>query len=287
MNRVTKRRPAAALVLAALASVVLATGVMAGGPSWTSPVNVRLTNEVALQDADFSNQNVAITWDEPGAGPREVGIRTSVDSGSSFGPISWFPDSRASAVDICGGSELNAVMARRIGPGNWFIEHAVGSIDGVGFVTTPVAPSDGIQRQSDVACAGGRVFVSWFEDEGTGHRLFVAHANRSVGIFEPPIDLGLDDETFFFSGLAVAGVSDTAYAVYQRSNGDLRFRRWSIGSGPGFTVTPHATQVIDNATPNNPASYPVIAAAGNKVAVAWFRCGALWARVSNNRGQTW
>jgi hypothetical protein len=273
--------------MAMLASAVLATSVMAGGPTWKSPVNVRQTNFPQLQDADFSNHNVAITWHEPGAGHREVGIRTSVDNGSGFGPISWFTDSRESAVDICGGSELNAVMAHRIGPGNWFIEHAVGSIDGDGFITTPVAPSDGIQSDPDVACAGGRVFVSWFEPEGSGHRLFVAHANRSVGTFGTPIDLGFDDETDFFSGLAVAGVSNRAYAVFQRSNGDLRFKRWSIGGGPGFAVTPHATQVIGNGTPNNPASYPVIAAAGDKVAVAWFRCGALWARVSNNRGQTW
>lgn len=287
MNRLATRRPAAALALAVLTSAVMATSVLAGGPSWTSPVNVRLTNDVALQDADFSNHNVAITWDEPGAGHREVGIRTSVDNGSGFGPISWFADSRESAVDICGGSELNAVMAHRIGPGNWFIEHAVGSIDGDGFLTTPVAPSDGIQSQPDVACTGGRVFVSWFEQESGGHRLFVAHARRSDGIFGAPINLGFDDETFFFTSLAVAGVSDTAYAVFQRSDGDLRFKRWSIGSGPGFAATPHATQVIGSGTPNNPASYAVIAAAGDKVAVAWFKCGALWARVSNNRGQTW
>jgi len=287
MKSVNKRRPAAGLVLAMLTSAVMATSVMAGGPTWKPPVNVRLTNGVELQDADFSKRNVAITWHEPGAGRKEVGIRTSVNAGSSFGPISWFPDSRQAAVDICGGSELNAVMAHRIGPGNWFIEHAVGSIDGDGFVTTPVAPTDGKQRHPDVACAGGRVFVSWFEEEGSGHRLFVAHARRTVGVFGTPIDLGFDDETFFFDGLAVAGVKDRAYAVFQRSDGDLRFKRWSIGSGPGFAVTPLATQIIGNGTPNNPASYPVIAAAGDKVAVAWFRCGALWARVSNNRGRTW
>jgi hypothetical protein len=31
----------------------------------------------------------------------------------------------------------------------------------------------------------------------------------------------------------------------------------------------------------------VIAASGDKVAVSWFRCGGIFARVSNNQGATW
>lgn len=285
--RFAGRRIAIAAPIAVLVSLVVATSVLGGAPSWTMPTKVRNANDVRLWDADFSNQNVAITWDEPGAGAREVGIRTSVDSGSGFGPISWFAESRESAVDICSDAELHAVMAHRIGPGNWFIEHAAGSIDGVGFVTTPVAPSDGVQSQPDVTCAGGRVFVSWFEEEGTGHRLFVAHARRTGVGFSSPIDLGFDNETFFFSSLAVAGVKKRAYAVFHRSDGDLRFKRWSVGGAPGFGVTEHPTQVIAPGTPDNPASYAVIAAAGDKVAVSWFKCGAIWARVSNDRGTTW
>jgi hypothetical protein len=92
---------------------------------------------------------------------------------------------------------------------------------------------------------------------------------------------------FFGRSLAVAGVDGMAYAVFARSDGDLRFKRWSIGAGPGFAVTPHPTQVIGGGKLENPASSAVIAARGNKVAVAWFKCGGLFARVSNDRGQTW
>jgi len=269
-----------------LATLVLATGAAAAPPDWTAPRNVRVATDISLTDADFSNRNLAISWDEPDT-PRTVGMRTSVDSGSNFGPTSWFANSRQSAMDICGGSELNAVMAHKIGPGNWFIEHAVGSIDGIGFVTTPVAPTAGKQRFPDVACAGGRVFVSWFEQEGSGDRLFVAHARRTGGGFSQPINLGFDDETEVFSSLAVAGVDDMAYAVFHKSSGDLRFKRWSVGGGPTFPVAAHPIQVIAPGTINDPASYAVIAASGDKVAVSWFRCDALYARVSNDRGQTW
>lgn len=286
MSPVRLRRRSMAIPLAVLGSLTLATSVVAA-PTWTPATTLRTSNDIALSDADFSNRNVAAAWDEPGPTHREVGIRTSVDSGTAFGPTSFFAESRQPAVDICGGSELNAVMAHRIGPGNWFIEHAQGSIDGDAFLTTPVAPSAGVQKFPDVACAGGRIFVSWFERGGSSDELRIAHGLRTGGGFGPPMSLGFDSDTFFGRSLAVAGVDGMAYAAYARTGGDLRLARWAVGSGPAFAVTPLGTQIIADATRNDPADDVVIAAAGNKVAVAWFRCDEIQARVSNDRGQTW
>jgi hypothetical protein len=272
--------------LAISATLILAGSVLAAPPTWTQATTLRNASGLQLRDADFSNRNVAVAWDEPDS-PRRVGIRTSVDSGTAFGPISWFGGSRQPAVDVCGGSELNAVMAHKFGPGNWFIEHAQGSIDGDGFLTTPVAPGDGIQKHPDVACAGGRLFVSWLEEQGNGDRLFVAHGLRTGGGFSEPMDLGFDSETFFGHSLAVAGVNDTAYVAYARTGGDLRLLRFAVGNAPGFAVTPLGETILDDARRGDPADDVVIAAAGNKVAVAWFRCDALYARVSNDRGESW
>jgi len=281
------RRLVATAALTLTVVLAAASPVAAHAPDWTGRVNVRAADDVQLRDADFSRRNVAITWQEPGAGGPKVGLRTSVDSGASFGPISWVNKSRQSAVDICGGSELNAVYAKKVSSGNWRIDHAVGSIDGDGFLRTPVSLAPGVNGYPDVACAGGRVFVSWFQRDGGGDRLKLAHGIRNDGAFETPMTLGFDDETFFGRSLAVAGTSDTAYAVFTKSSGDLRFRSWSIGSGPGFAVTPQATRIIGPASRENSADGAVIAAAGSKVAVAWFKCGGIFARVSNDRGQTW
>jgi hypothetical protein len=287
VRRSVARRSAASIALGVMTVLALAPAVAADSPDWKPRVNVRTAAGIQLTDADYSRRNVAITWQQPGSGAPKVGIRTSTDAGTGFGPVSTFTNARQSAVDICGGSELNAIYARKLGAGNWSIEHAVGSIDGDGFVRTLVAPGPGVQRHPDVACAGGRVFASWFQREGSGDRLWVAHARKSDGTFGAPINLGLDNETFFGRSLAVAGVADTAYAVFARSSGDLRFKRWSIGPGPAFAVTPHATQLIGPGTASNSASEAVIAAAGDKVAVAWFKCGGIFARVSNDRGATW
>lgn len=278
------RRFALATPIAVLASLVMATSALAAPPSWTTPQTVRSTNDPRLSDADFQRRNVAIAWDEPDT-PREVGIRTSTNAGSSFGPISWFDGARNAAVDVCG-SEVHAAM-EMAAPGTWLIQYAAGGIAGGGFSTVTIAPSIDDQSDPDVACTRGRVFVSWLEEDGPGHSMYVAHALRSGGPFSAPIFLGFDDEAYFGSALAVAGVRNMAYAVHQEWDGDLYLTRWSIGAGPGFAVTPLGTQSIGPGVPGNEASDAVIAASGSKVAVAWFKCGGLFARVSNDHGATW
>jgi hypothetical protein len=284
----TLRRSATMVAPILLAAAAPGPALAAPEPAalaWTSALTVRDVKGVDLQDADFSGQKVAITWQEPGGGTRKVGIRTSVNSGTSFGSAVTFPGARQSAVDICG-SRLEAVYARKSGA-SWGIERAVGNVAGGSFVTRNVAVGPGLSRHPDIACAGGRVFVTWFHREGTGDRLYVSHARRSGGPFASPRSLGVDDETFFGRSLAVAGVADTAYVVFTRSDGKLRLKRWLVGAGPDFPVLAAPTQVIAQGTPGNSAAGAVIAAAGNKVAVAWFKCGGLFAKISNDRGLTW
>ncbi len=269
---------------------ILAPAAVAKNPdtvTWKPPVNVRVANGIELQDADFSRRNVAVTWEEPASGPPDVGFRASVQAGSAFGPTLFIEDARQSEVDLCGGSELHAVWATKDSPGNWVIEHGARSIDGDGFDVSAVAPGPGVSRFPDVSCAGGRVFATWFQREGSNDRLYVAHAGTN-GIFGAPKSLGLDEpRPFRGRSLAVAGVQDTAYVAFTRTDGNLRLKRWSIGGGPGSAVTPLPGRIIGNGNPDNSAEDAVIAAAGNKVAVAWFKCGGIFARVSNDRGRSW
>ena len=286
MSPVHSRRRLMAIPLAVLASLTLATSVVAA-PTWSPANTLRSADGVGLTDADFQQRSVAVAWDEPDA-PRQVGLRTSVDAGSSFGPTFWFGHSRQAAVDICDETEVNLALALKVGPGNWVIEHHSMGIEGVGgSLSTPVAPGTGIQKHPDVTCAGGRVFVSWLEEGGSGDRLLVAHAPRNGGTFSAPIDLGFDSETFFGHSLALAGTDDMAYAAFARTGGDLRLRRWQLGGGSNADVTSLGEQVIAPGTRNDPADQAVIAAAGSKVAVAWFRCDAIYGRVSNDWGATW
>jgi hypothetical protein len=279
--------PLAASLLTVVAAAGTATATDPNAINWGPATTLRDANGVELQDADFSRRNVVVTWQEPGSGGPKVRIRRSVDSGSSFGPTISVTDARQASVDICGPSLLVAAWARMYGPGNWVIEEAF--IDNSTMSVGVVNISAGVQRFPDIACAGGRKFVTWYQKEGANDRLQVAHALRTGAAFSAPIDLGVDDGSFFgrANSLAVAGVPGAAYVAFTRSDGQLRFKRWSIGSGPDFAVTPHAGHVIGSGIASNPAADTVIAADGDKVAVAWFKCNAIYARVSNDRGAHW
>ena len=293
MRTFIRRRATASLAIVAIATAASVMTVVAGGPDtvdWRPGVDVRTANAAALQDADFLNRNVGITWQEAGStGPR-VGIRSSVDSGSAFGPTTFISRARQSALDVCGGSGMEAAWARRDAGGDWDIKHASLGVDplGGGLLVNSVANGPELALDPDVACTGSRTFVSWFEREAPGdYRMNVAYSDPSGEDFGPPDDLGLDAEANFARNLAVAGVNDAAYAVFTRSDGDLRFKRWSIGSGPGFAVNPQAAVVIGGGTTDEPVYDAVIAAAGDTVAVAWGRCNNLFTRVSEDGGASW
>jgi hypothetical protein len=281
--------------LSALTMTALASSVAASEPAaigWTQPVTIRTAGGVTLQDADFSGGHVAIAWQEPGLTAPKVRFVTSVNGGDSFVLDVKRANARQAAVDICGAFGLRGVYAHRVSSGNWAIERVMGSFLPGGGVWQfdGVAPSPFVQRDPDVACAGGRTFVSWFErGEDPGERLLVAHElGTGEGGFSDPISLGdgLDSESLPGS-LAVAGVNDTAYAAFVRSNGQLYVKRWTIGAGPGYPLAGHPATVVGSGSIDEPAWSAVIAAAGDRVAVAWIRCNSLRFRVSNDRGQTW
>ncbi len=290
MRALIRRRATASLAIVAIASAASATTAAAGGSDsvdWRPSVNVRTADGAALQDADFLNRNVGITWQERGSNGTRVGIRTSVDSGNGFGPTTFISRARQSALDVCGGSGMEAAWARRDPGGDWDIKHASLGVDplGGGLLVNSVADGPALALDPDVACTGSRTFVSWFEREAPGdYRMNIAYSDASGENFGPPDDLGLDAEVNFARNLAVAGVNDAAYAVFTRSDGDLRFKRWSIGPGPGFAVNPHAPVVIGGGTTDEPVYDAVIAAAGDTVAVAWGRCNNLFTRVSDDGG---
>lgn len=170
MNGVTTHRMTGSLAISVLAGLSLAQPMAASGTDgidWRAAVNVRNANGAGLQDADFLDRNVAVAWEETGSGPTSVGIRTSVTSGNSFGPISTIPRARQPAVDLCGGAELHAVYSKKLAAHDWAIEHAVGSTDGDGFTVTTVTPDPGVVGLPDVACAGARVFVTWYSARAT------------------------------------------------------------------------------------------------------------------------
>jgi hypothetical protein len=285
MNRSNLRRGALSVPLAILAVLMLVTNVVAAPPTWTGLRTIRSAPGLTLYDADFAGHNVAVAWQRVDGSTRNVAFKFSNDNGNSFPQAQSMPDARQPAIDQCDGWEPNAAYAEQSGS-SWIIQHTVFESFDSSF-TSQVGQNGGNQHDPDIACAGQRVFVSWFRKVSGGDRLFVAHALRFEGEFSAPMLLGFDGDSAVFADMAMAGVSDFAYVAYRLSSGDLRFKRWSVGGSPDYPVAGFPSTIIGPGTSEEPAFEPVIAAYGDKVAVAWMTCSAVVARVSNDNGATW
>ncbi len=81
-------------------------------------------------------------------------------------------------------------------------------------------------------------------------------------------------------GITVAGSNTMAYAGWFKGD-HFRFKRFSVGSGPHYAVTPHPTVTLFDATA---AWQPVLAANGSTVVLAYTENQDLWVRISTNTG---
>ena len=282
------RRSLSSVALGVLASLVLVTNVVAAPPSWTTPVSVRSKSTLFLGSADFSATHVAIAWDESASGGRRLGLRTSTNSGTSFGSSIFLANSENPEVDICDGTSTDLAFQHEVAPDVWNVQYTRVALGGSSLVTHPVGGGLYSQHDPDVACSDGLASVAWYESvsEGTDN-MYVGYAPRTTGTFGTPIFLGTNDNTLFFGSLAVAAADGYTYAAFTKSDGDLRVRRGSVSGGGSPTVTPLGTQVVGNGSSNNQASGALIAAEGSKVAVVWSRCQGIFARVSNDHGANW
>lgn len=282
------RRPFTAAVLAVIASLLLVTPMAAGGEvRWEVHKRLRETNGVKLQDAAFRGSDVAVVWQES---DYESFIRTSVHAGRQFADRQLVADSsRQAELDICA-DDLYVAYAREKAQ-DWAIDVASRKIEGRRLRHARVSVGDDL-RLSDVACAGGRLFVSWVERTDGRFHLHVDHARRSTlqsGFGENLRDLG--PVSGLFGGLdepVLAGVRNRAYIAWTARDASgprhIVFNGWRIGGGPQYAVSngPRTRRLGDG-------GHPVIAARGDKVVVAWigqdrFREPVLKIRVSNDRG---
>ena len=270
-----------------VASLVLATGALAAAPTWQAPLELRVTSRfVGPTDADFSGHAVVLAWNEQSTSASRVAFVVSNNAGTSFGPLHLVAGASDAAAAICG-SQANVVWAKRNSPSSWSIERASGPVSGGPFVVEAVATSSVELSEPDVACANGRIFVSWREQETEETvRMFVASALMSDGAFGSPMALGVSDR-YYPTGLALAGSGNNAYAAFVKGDGDLRLKHWTIGAGPGYPLSSGPASIVGPGKVSRPTYAPGIDADGDTVAITWGKCSSTLARVSTDAGATW
>ena len=269
--------------MATVGTALVGGAALAGGSTTT----LRDRSGVSLGDAAFDREDVAVVWREPLAGGPSVRIRTSDAAGTVFAATELVvEDARQPSVDICA-HQVFVAYAKDYGAsitGRWAIDLRTRPVSATGFTGAAVSSGEFLARDPDIACAGGRPFAAWIELRPGGERVLVTDSLRGSLAFDVPIDLGAASP----DGTApvVAGVNHWGYVAWT-SGDDVRFKRFRVGSGPGFALTPYADRRLGSGTGARPASLPVIAADGARVVVAWTRCGDTQARVSNDSGATW
>lgn len=274
------------------AAVVLggATALAGDGRVSWDRTTLQDASKAILQDASFAGSRVAVVWSEP---RRRSFVRTSTTAGDAFaGRELVASSSRQTDLDICG-DDLYVSYARDH-VNRRRIDVATREMKATGFARAPVSFGNGPARDPEVACAGGRLFVSWLQRVGSRFKLHVDHARRTDlrsgfgGSFQ---NLGRVARGFGSRPLepVMAGVKDRAYIAWPKGGapgfGDyIMFDRWSVGSGPGYAVNDLSGRRLGKGFD------PVIAAIGNKVVVAWGKSSRrffqplLKIRVSQDRG---
>jgi hypothetical protein len=283
-------RTVTGVVLALTASLVFVGSAAAGSLTWTSPEILDERSDVYLADAAFVGSDVAVAWTRFRDGATDIRIKSSGDGGVTFSRTTVLPDGRGAAVAICDG-QVNVVFVRRLDGGRHAVEIAFGEVGQDDYMVKRVIGGPGQRSWPDVACAAGRIFVSWYERDGDPFRRRVANALVATHDFGDGADLGLDRTNYdgYYSprGLRVAAGANTAYAVFSNGDGRLRVKRWSIGAAPNHPVTAHPAEIIANGTNACPAEFPVIGVDKEKVAVAWERNASMFTRVSTTEGESW
>jgi hypothetical protein len=147
--------------------------------------------------------------------------------------------------------------------------------------TTLVTTGDA--RVPDVACGGERLVSAWYQRSGSTWRvqLRARGVHDSPGDSLPPFaaDLGTGDWT---RGLAVAATDTRAYVAWFR-DGELRIRRYRIGSGAKHQLTylDTTTFAMSNAT------YIRISAGGDRAVVTYLRNDGVRTRATTDAGASW
>jgi len=257
----------------------------AAAVTWTRTTLANVTG-INLQDASFTGHDVAVAWQQPGPLTK---VRLSSNDGSSFTAAVTMPGhSRQASTDICGGDAYIAYArdySDATHPNLWLIEIQVRSMSGAYRGQTMAWPDATARGQNpDVACAGGRLFVTWEQRVGSEWHVYVNQALRSAPDFSgaTPVDLGQIGANA--GEPAAAGATTRAYVAYPTPAGRIRIHRWGIESGPGYTVTNLGEQTLAGPGTNG---IPRLAATGTRVVAAWYRCGDARVRVSTDRGAVW
>jgi hypothetical protein len=262
-----------------LSVVMLAIAAPVSAAGWTDPVTLSLlapSKEVFVRDIATRGESVAVAWEErPFTGNRAVYLRWSTDSGDT-----WKPRERLSTrrqlevrVDLCGGALW--ATSRIEATGGWVIDLDRRGLSSGSTSTTPVT-GVGDVRGPDIACAGRRLAIAWFQKVAGVWKVRLQARGVTGGLRTYSTTLGKGSPS---RGLAVAGTADRLYVAWYQGKA-LKLRRFAIGGGTQAPVSSLGTGIVGGADDGFRLR---MGAAGDRVGLAYTRRGDTYGRVSSDQ----
>jgi hypothetical protein len=264
------------ITVLAVASLAIPAPAMAAG--WTDPATLNQldpSRRIFVRDIATRGESVAVAWEEqPVTGARAVYLRWSTDTGGTWQPRVRLSTSRQleARLDVCNGSVWAA--SRIEASGQWLIRLDRRGLASGSASSSPIS-AVGDVRGPDIACAGPRLAIAWFQKAAGVWRVRLQARGVSGGLATYNATLGRGAPS---RGLAVAGTPDRLYVAWYRGD-RLKLRRFAIGGGPQARLTSLGTATIAGADDGYRLR---LGAAGDRVGMAYTRSGHTYARVSTD-----
>lgn len=190
---------------------------------------------------------------------------------------SWGSVGQATRVDVCVGIP-GAAFARDVAGARTVVLGVANAL----ARTTLDENGDAFTRP-DIACAEpARQAVTFLRngDAGLHAWMFTFDATWSTDNLHYGLDLGAASKG---STPAIAATPDAIHVAWKDGT-KLRYKRFTVGAGPDYAVTPLPTKTLDT---SNSLDELRLAAEGNRVVIAWERGSNVVARVSTDQGASW
>jgi len=213
------RRSAIAAALAGTIVIGAAGPTLAGGFGGTTILRTAAAGtEIRVEDIAARGTGVVVGWQEnaPGGG-KATYIRRSSNGGATFRSrlrLDTRP-SRDVQVDVCDGWAWATHVFQE--SGDWLVGLDKRALVG-SFYERSLVTIGGLSRKPDVACAGERLAVAWFQKVGGVwhvklHARGVNDEAKGDQLPEENLDLGTGDMA---KGLTLAGTGDHLFLAWFR-----------------------------------------------------------------------
>ncbi len=255
-------------------TILAITALPVSAAAWSTPKKIAGPGYLWISTVASENNNVVVSWLENAS---ELAYRVSTDNGRTFAPRVDAGGANPGVVTVCGG----LVAAVRVDTGAGTVKLDLRDTDGTLLEARTLASGRNLTLTGNsVACVGGRRLATfWDEYIGGVLHLKVAVVPVVEALTSYEFDLGA---AHLYRVRGITATDTRIWVAWSRVDGII-VQRLDVAGGAQMEVTKGPRAHIARSLVAPGVS---IAAAGNRVYVAYDRNNSGFMRISKDGGQT-